>query len=83
MFLHQSTLFTPRYTCNIEWMLVEEMPKDASISRYVTLRSCIITSRTVSMFPDTTAVFGRPSRNSFLSERRARLNSFNQFLKVL
>ena len=47
---------------NIEYMLVEEMPKDASISRYVTWRSCIISSRTASMFSDTTADFGRPPR---------------------
>uniref|UniRef100_A0A0K2VGC2 Uncharacterized protein n=1 Tax=Lepeophtheirus salmonis TaxID=72036 RepID=A0A0K2VGC2_LEPSM len=31
----------------------------------------------------TTAVLGRPSRNSFLSERRPRLNSLNHFFTVL
>ena len=38
--------------------------------RYVIWRSCIISSRTASMFSDTTAVFGRPSRTSSFSNRR-------------
>ena len=50
------------------------VPKDSSISRYVTWRSCIISSRTASMFSGTTAVLGGPSRISSLSERRPRLN---------
>ena len=44
-----------QYSCNIEGMLVEEMPKDSSISRYVTWRSCINSSRTASMFSGTIA----------------------------
>ena len=63
------SFFTAKCSCNIECMLVGEMFKDGSISRYVTWRSCIITSHTTSMFSGTTAVFGRPSRTSRLSER--------------
>ena len=37
-------------------MLVEEIPKDASFSQYVTWRSCIISSRTASKFSNTRAV---------------------------
>ena len=63
--------------------LVEEMYKNGSISRYVTWRSVIISSRTASMFSSTTTVFGGPSRNSSLSELRPRLNSLKQFFTVL
>ena len=41
--------------------------KRPSISQYVTWRSCIISSRSTSMFSGTTTVFGGPSRNSSLS----------------
>ena len=59
----EQIFFTASCSCNIECMLIEEeMPKDVSISRYVTWRSCIISSCTASMFSDTKAVFGRPSR---------------------
>jgi len=44
----RTNFFTARCSCNIECMLVEELPKDASISR-----SCIISLRMVSMFFDT------------------------------
>ena len=49
--------FTARCSCNAGCMLVEKMPKDASIARYVTGRSYIISSRMALMFSDTTAVF--------------------------
>ena len=57
----EQIFFTAR-CWSIECILVAEMLKDTSISRYVTWRSCIISSRTASMFSDTTAVFGRSLR---------------------
>ena len=54
--------------------MVEKMSKDASISRYVTWRSGIGSSRTASRLSGTTAVLGGPSRISSLSQRRSRLN---------
>ena len=54
--------------------VVGGMPNDSSMSRYVTWRSCIISTCTASMFSGTTAVFVGPSRISSLSERRPRLN---------
>ena len=58
----QQIFLTAWCSCNIEFMLVEEMPKGAFISRYVTWRSSIISSRTSSMFSDTVAVFERSLR---------------------
>ena len=57
---------------NVCWW--KEMPKDASISRYLTCRSCIISSRTASMFSDTAAVFGRSSWTLSFNDRRPQLN---------
>jgi len=48
----------------------KKITKDASNSRYVTWRSCVISSR-ISMLSGTMTVFGRPSS---WSERRPRLN---------
>ena len=56
-------------SCSIECMLVGEMSKDSSISRYYTWWYCIISSRTASMFSGTTAVLGGPSQISSLNER--------------
>ena len=79
----EEIFFTPRCSCKIEYMLVKEMPKDGSISRYVTWRSGIINSRTASMFFGKTAVFGRPLRTLSLCKRRPQFNSLNQFSTVL
>ena len=43
----------------------------------------LLSSSTASMFPDTTAVFGRTSRSSSLSVRRPQLKSLNQLFTVL
>ena len=75
--------FTSSCSCNIECMLLQEMPKDAFIIRCVTWRSCIISSRTASMFSDRTVVFGGPSWTSSFSDSRAQLNSLKQFFTVL
>ena len=56
-------------------MLVEEMPKDASISWYQLTHVC-------SMFSETTAVFRGPSRNSSLNDHRPQSNSLNQVFTV-
>ena len=83
--MHQSTsgqLWAASSSCNMECMLVWAMPKDSSISRYVTWRPCIISSRTASMFSGTTEVFGWALRTWSLSERRPQLNSLNQCFTV-
>ena len=61
---------------------VQEISK-AFITRYVTWRSCIISSRTASIFPSRTAVFRGPSRTLSFSDRRPELNSLNQYFTVL
>ena len=66
---------------NVRWC--KKILKDASISRYVTRRSRIISSRTTSMFSETTAVFGWLLRNSSFSKRRPQLNSLHQLFTVL
>ena len=58
----KKSFFTARCSCNIECTLLEAMSKDAFISRCVTWRSCIISSRTSSMFTGTMTVFAGPSR---------------------
>ena len=70
----RTSLFTAMCSCKIECMMVEDMPKKASISRYVAWWSCIINSRTASMFFGTKAVLGEPSRISSSSEIRPPLN---------
>ena len=70
--------FTAKCSCNILYMLVELMPKVASISHYFTWRSCIIIFCTALMFSNWTTDFGWPLRNSSVSEWRPRLNSLYQ-----
>ena len=45
----EQALFMASCSFNIECVLLAEMPRDGSISRYVTWRSCIIISRTTLM----------------------------------
>jgi len=48
----KSSLSRSSRSCNIECMLVEQIPKDSSISRYVTWRSWIISSLAQRLFLD-------------------------------
>ena len=75
----QQIFFTAKCSGNVECMLVHEMPKDASILRYVTWRAGIISSRTTSMLSDKTAVFGGPSRTSSVNDLHSQLISLNQY----
>ena len=74
----EQIFFMAKCSCNILYMLVELMPKDASISQYVTWRTCVISFCTALMFFGPKTDFGQPLRNYLVSEWRPRLNSLYQ-----
>lgn len=81
MSLHQSF---PLSVCSImrNPPLVILMPKDASISRYVTCWSYFISLHTASILYGTTTHFERPSRNWSSSEHRPQLMSLVLVLHI-
>ena len=74
----EQIFFIAKCSCNILYMLVELMPEVSSISQYVIWQSCIISFGTALMFSGPITDFGRPLRNSSVSEWRPRLNSLCQ-----